>query len=183
MSPNDRLSRSDTWYDLLRLGVETVVGAQEVAALAFPLLESLPQRYGRLTAQGLAWRAGRLAWPWLYCHHQALIGLDTMEFWLLPWRRRLSQGLQTVVTFLQSCQRWALTLDETPTEWCIQVRQVPPPTPDPAHGWCWFLGGLVQEFLAWAGGARVYPLRELTCAAAPSESTPCCITFGRVPLD
>lgn len=183
MSPNDRLSRSDTWYDLLRLGVEMMVGAESMAALASPLPESLPQRYGLPTAQGLAWRAGRAAWPWLYRHHQNVIGLDEIEFWLLPLRRRLSQGLHTTVTFLQSCQRWTLALDETPAEWHIQVYQVPPPYPDPAHLWCWFLGGLVQEFLAWASGARVYPLRALSCAAAPSETTPCRIAFGRVPLD
>ncbi|MCX8024512.1 MAG: hypothetical protein N3A60_04870 [Thermanaerothrix sp.] len=183
MSPNSRLSASDTWIDLLHVGVEILVGAEGMATPASSLLESLPQRYGRPTAQGLAWRAGRAAWPWLYRSHHKIIGLEDITFWLLPLRRRLSQGLQTTVAFLQSCQGWALTLDETPTEWHLLVQRVPPPSPDPAHLWCWFLGGLVQEFLAWAGGARVYPLRTLTCGSAPSETTPCRIVFGRAPLD
>lgn len=186
MNPDNRPLPSETWYALLRQGVETVAGKAVLAALeaeaSAGLLEGLPMRYGPPTAQGLAWRAGRVAWNDLRRHNPAALGLEGLEYWLLPPRRRLSQGLRALVAFCQA-GGWGVSLEETAHEWRLDLHAVPAPTADPAHLWCWFLAGLVQEFLAWAGGARVYPLRGLTCAADPTARHPCRLSLGREPLD
>jgi len=189
MFPNDLRLPFEMWSDLFHQGVEDVLGPQALAGLmnahggqgTAALLLRLPQAYGERTAQGIAVRAGRAALPHLLRRRAADLGLEALEFWLLPPRRRLSQGLRALIGGWESTPAQALTLGEDAHTWQVEVQGGLFVTADPAHLGCWFLSGLLQEFLAWAGGARVYPLRALTCASDSRQA--CHMVLAREPLD
>jgi len=189
MSRNDLRLPFEMWSELFFQGVEDVLGTQALAGLmrapgeqgTASLLLSLPQQYGERTAQGIAVRAGRAALRHLLRRRADALGLGAMEFWLLPPRRRLSQGLRALMDGWENAPAHWLALGEDEHTWQVQIRGGLFASADPAHLGCWFLSGLLQEFLSWAGGARVYPLRALTCTSSPEGA--CQMVLAREPLD
>ena len=127
---------------------------------------ALESRYGRLGGQGIALQAGRTAGSQIFRRYGEQMGLQALDFRLLPGPNRARVGLSTLavqVTEL-SCNRFIMT--ENPDAWLWQSPFCPVcwqrQSEAPA---CYFIVGILQEFLSIISGGRLFNVVETECRA------------------
>ena len=126
-------------------------------------LESL---YGRLGGQGIALQAGRTAGSQIFRRYGEQMGLQALDFRLLPGPHRVRVGLSTLVIKISElcCNRFIMS--ENPDAWFWQnpfcpvcwQRQSDAPA-------CYFMVGILQEFLSTISGGKLFNVVETECRA------------------
>jgi len=154
----------------------------EDEARAFPwVLEKL---YGTRGGRGLSVRIGRSTFTQILKHYGASSGLLRQEFRLLPASRRLYTGLNYLAGIFQQNFHQQTEVQDHETHWlwraehclnCCEERF----TKDPG---CYLMAGILQEFLTWASGGRVYQVVETECASSSGNSY-CVFRIDKKPLD
>lgn len=149
---------------------------------AGPLLWKLESLYGAASGRGLAVRIGRSVFKYGLQQYGDQAGFHAVEFRLLPSPRRIAAGLQLLAQALGEACHDTITVTDGDTYWLWQSQHCPicrdHTSPDPC---CYLVIGLLQEFAAWAGGGRFYPVTETTCRASGGPS--CEYRIEKKPLD
>ena len=149
---------------------------------AGPLLWRLESMYGVAGGRGLAVRIGRSAFKYGLRQYGDQAGFHTAEFRLLPSPRRIAAGLQVMAQLLGEECHDVITVTDGDTCWLWQSQRCPichdHTSPDPC---CYLVAGLLQEFAAWAGGGRFYPVMETACRASGGPA--CEFRIDKKPLD
>jgi predicted hydrocarbon binding protein len=153
------------------------------AAFGLSALHRLLQDdYGFHGGQGMAHRLGRA------CFHHGLRSwgedspLSGGDFRFLPAPRRIYTVLTELAGFFGEQFDARVSIDESASAWFWRVERCPAclerlcAEPD-----CHLLAGVLQEALAWAGGGRLYPVREIACTAARQAA--CLFQLDKKPLD
>jgi len=186
---------SPSFNGVIHAGLEEILGTVHLAAIHprantpdagngwSTFHQALEEQLGGVAASGISLRAGRASFHHFLRKYGAESGLDSLEFRLRPPMDRLSAGLHilagligrecaatvTVETY-DNC--WTWRMEDCPT---CQHRQ------GAATPVCHFWVGLLQEYLAWAGGGRFFPVREVACCACGAPA--CEFRLQQKPLD
>ncbi len=146
------------------------------------MLLALVTLYGPRGGHGIAQRAGRASFKYLLRHFGNSIGLTELEYRLLPSAGRIKTGLEAIaLMFTTSCGGSVELVDEKPAwlwkytgcPWCFRRAEDSPS--------CHFTVGLLQEFLSWASGGRMYHVVETECSACGALS--CTVRIDKQPFD
>jgi hypothetical protein len=150
----------------------------EVAMLA----QILEGNYGVQGGRGLSLRIGRSAFKYGLKHFSEESALNSVSFRLFPAPRRLEIGLQTMARILSHECSDVITVADAGDYWlwrsenCLSCRNH-----QSADSSCYLTVGLLQEYMAWAGGGRFYRVTEIECRAAGDQA--CVYQITKTPLD
>jgi predicted hydrocarbon binding protein len=143
---------------------------------------ALEQRYGAVGGRGLALRIGRSAFKYLLQRRGEAMGLTSVDFRLQRAPQRMMAGLHLLAHEMITASHDQIAISETDGHWVWRSERCP-------VCWgrhtgaasCYLTVGLIQEFLAWAGGGRYYRVMETECRAAGSAT--CSFWVEKKPLD
>jgi len=127
--------------------------------------------YGRQGGQGIAQRAGRASSSMIFRKFGQRMGLNNLDFRLLPTQTRIKVGLEALAATVSdlSCEPFLATEDGEAWIWRVQVcpvcwqRQSEVPA-------CYFVVGLLQEFVSTLSGGKIHNVMETDCLAAGADS-------------
>ena len=149
---------------------------------AAAFLDSLEENFGRPGGQGLSLRIGRAAFRYGLKHLGAQAGFQTMEFRLLPPSRRLETGLNVLARLLHEAFGDRIAVTDDGSHWLWHAEGGVLCRGDSAGpNSCYLMTGILQEFMTWAGGGRVYRVVEAECRASGSRA--CIFRIEKKPLD
>ncbi len=146
------------------------------------LLLALVTLYGPRGGHGIAQRSGRASFKYFLRQYGDSMGLTALEYHLLPSVGRIKTGLEALsqvlmdtcggtVELVDESQAWVWKYLECP--WCVRRCEDGPS--------CHFAVGLLQEFLSWASGGRMYHVAETECTPGGAEA--CTIRIDKQPFD
>lgn len=194
--------------DILLAGAQDVLGAEKLhqvlgelwtdrsaapaespdGELALPqdsagaLLQMLEGIYGVPGGRGLALRIGRAALKYALKQFGEQAGLYRSGYRLLPANRRIAAGLDILAQVLGRECNDTIHVSDHETYWlwrsenCTLCQEH-----QSADSCCHVVVGLLQEFAAWAGGGRFYPVTETECKA--NGGAACEFRIEKKPLD
>jgi predicted hydrocarbon binding protein len=127
--------------------------------------------YGRQAGQGIAQRAGRASSSLIFRKFGQCMGLNALDYRLLPIPVRIKVGLEVLATTVSTlcCEPFLATEDGEAWIWCVHAcpvcwqRQSEKPA-------CYFVVGLLQEFVSTLSGGKIYNVLETECLAAGADA-------------
>ena len=131
----------------------------------------LETMYGRQGGQGIAQRAGRASSSMIFRKFGQSMGLNNLDFRLLPTQTRIKVGLAALATTVSDlcCEPFLASEDEEAWIWRVHVCPVcwQRHNEGPA---CYFVIGLLQEFVSTISGGKLHNVVETECLAAGAAS-------------
>jgi hypothetical protein len=184
-SSSDGVSRSAVLHRVLTRSLIEVVGEeafQEIKTAAgseslFPLAEwyiAAVERFGANAAAGIFHRAGRGGFGLLLIQWGEEAGFSKNDFKLLPMQKKILTGLSLlgkVFTFADG-QSVSAAGDEAYFYWRVNGS---------TGSGCRYYAGLLQEYMAWLGGGKVFWVEETACIHDGAEE--CVFRISKKPLD
>jgi predicted hydrocarbon binding protein len=145
------------------------------------LQESMDNLYGVRGGRGLALRTGRVAIKYGLPEFGHQMGIDNMDFRLLPLPMKLKIGAEAiartlseltdqVVTYKEEPDRVLWVIERCPICWQRQTHQVA----------CHLAVGILQEGLYWMSGGNYFNIEEIQCIARGDKT--CTIAIDREPF-
>lgn len=144
--------------------------------------QALEEVYGPQAARGVAMRSGRAALCYFLSELGEEGGFHQLEFRVLPPRKRAQAGLERIATLVGREAGQPIQIQSLEKAWLWQIELCPEcwerknPT-----SMCYFSVGLLQEFLSWLSGGRIYLVEETACRAKGDPA--CVIRIDKKPLD
>ena len=132
------------------------------------VLEAL---YGKQGGQGIALRAGRASSSMIIRKFGQRMGLNTLDYRMLPTQTRIKAGLESLAKTVSElcCEPFVATEDGAAWIWrahtCPICRQRQSENPA-----CYFIVGLLQEFVSNISGGKIYNIVESECLASGAEA-------------
>lgn len=131
----------------------------------------LEAMYGKQGGQGIALRAGRASSSMIFRKFGQPMGLNNLDYRLLPTPTRIKAGLERLAKTVSElcCEPFVAAEDEE--AWLWQVHACPicwqrqSESPE-----CYFIVGLLQEFVSTVSGGKIYNIVETECLAAGADS-------------
>ncbi len=122
--------------------------------------------YGPRGGKGIAMRSGRASLKYFLRLYGRDLQLNSIEFRIKPTHKRLKEGLSRLVKAYHDQFGINVNLIDDGATWIwqsencteCQERQA-------AEAVCQFTEGLLQEFLSWCGGSKIYAVSEISCCA------------------
>jgi predicted hydrocarbon binding protein len=132
------------------------------------VLEAL---YGPKGGQGIALRAGRASSSMIFRKFGQRMGLNNLDYRLLPTPTRIKTGLEALAgTVSTLCCEPFLTAEDGEA-WIWQAHTCPicwqRQSEKPA---CYFIVGLLQEFVTTISGGKIYNIVESECLASGAQA-------------
>ena len=87
----------------------------------------------------------------------------------------LAMGIPIYLLHRFHPQAWYWQIKHCP--WCLERKE----TLDSGTGLCYFIVGILQEFLSWSSGGKNYHVEETECIAGGGQA--CVIRIEKQPLD
>lgn len=144
--------------------------------------KALEGLYGVRGGRGLALRAGRASFKYYLQHFGEEMGLETVDFRLLPVEQKVFGGLERLAAFMSGHFGQPVQVEKEPLYYVWQTTHCP---------YCWgreadapvchFQVGLLQSALYWLSGGKYYTVQEIACAAQGEAHD--IIRIERNPLD
>ena len=132
------------------------------------VLEAL---YGRQGGRGIALRAGRASSSMIFRKFGQRMGLNNLDYRLLPTPTRIKTGLATLANTVSTLCCVPFLTAEDGEAWIWQAHTCPVcwqrQSEKPA---CYFIVGLLQEFVTTISGGKVYNIVESECLATGAEA-------------
>ena len=131
----------------------------------------LETMYGRQGGRGIAQRAGRASSSMIIRKFGQRMGLNALDYRLLPTQTRIKVGLEALASTVSDlcCEPFQATEDEE--AWIWQVHTCPVcwqrQSEKPA---CYFVVGLLQEFVSTISGGKIHNVVETECLSAGAGS-------------
>lgn len=191
-------SKPERIFYLFQLGVEEILGTTETDTLiqkawmekeakkAEYLLpgefqNALEMKFGVQGGRGLAQRAGRSGFKFFLRKYGRELNLLGLDYRLQPTHARITQGLVTLAAFFgEDGSPPAINEQESTWSWGISGCEFCIGREDPGVI-CSFLTGMMQEFMTWAGGGKVYLIKEIECQAQGKQR--CLFRIDKKPID
>jgi len=128
------------------------------------LQKELIKKYGLKTAQGIWQRVGRVAFHYIRRHFNPFIQLTRGENRYQPLSFRLPAGLHALNEFFNENLGCQLTVTTQGKGWQIDVNHCPECSHiDTDQQGCFFLRGLLQEYLLWIDARKDFRIEETQC--------------------
>ncbi len=150
--------------------------------LLLSILTAIEKRHGSLGARGLAVRIGRASFPGFVKIYGSDEGFEDAEYRLLPVRKRARAGLEKLAAIFNRACGLRIVVDSEPDAWVWTIadcHQCSDPLIESALSH--FMLGLLQQYLGWISGGKVFQVEETACQAKSYPN--CVIRIHRKPLD
>ncbi len=138
--------------------------------------------FGELGARGAALRSGRSAFCYFLKEFSEEAGFNQLDFRLTPMRKRALMGLDSLARILGREIGQPIHVQAGEKSWFWQIDNCPEcwgrKSESPA---CHFTIGLLQEFLSWMTGGKIYMVEETSCKAKGDPT--CQIRIDQKPID
>jgi len=144
--------------------------------------QALEELYGPRGGRGVALRSGRVFFKYFLRSFGDQMGMTSLDYRLLPTHHRVKTGMQSMADTLSDLCSVKITVWDDPEAWYWQSDHCP---------WCWerkidecmchFNVGMLQEYVSWAGGGKVYHVTETECIAKGGSA--CTICIDKKPID
>jgi predicted hydrocarbon binding protein len=144
--------------------------------------QALEELYGPRGGRGVALRSGRVFFKYFLRAMGDSMSMTTLDFRLLPTHQRVKSGLTSMASTLSDLCSMRIEVWEDSEAWHWQADQCP---------WCWkrhmdecmchFNVGMLQEYMTWAGGGKIYHVLETECIARGGPA--CTIRIEKQPID
>jgi len=146
------------------------------------LSTELGNRYGSLGARGTALKVGRAAFQGVVRTYGSDEGFEAKEYQLLPVRKRARAGLEKLAAIFDCACGIRVAVTAEPDAWLWTLADCehcnhPAVEAMVSH----FMLGLLQAYLAWISGGKVFQVEEIACRAQGASN--CVIRVLRLPLD
>ncbi len=143
------------------------IAFSEVSAIQ-GVLEAM---YGRRGGQGIALRAGRASSSLIFRKFGQRMGLNNLDYRLLPTPTRIKAGLEALAKMFSElcCEPFLATEDGEAWIWQVLTRPVCWQRQSEGSV-CYFIVGLLQEFVSTISGGKIYNIVETECLADGAES-------------
>jgi predicted hydrocarbon binding protein len=148
---------------------------------------ALEQLYGPRGGRGISLRSGRAAFKYFLRQYGDSMGISRLEYRLLPTHSRMKVGMQAMAAIFTDQYAGYAEVSEDTKSWTWQIRRCPwclerkLEEKDLGGGLCYFVVGMLQEFLSWSSGGKNYHVEETECIAAGGQA--CVIRIEKQPLD
>ena len=137
-----------------------------------PLESALESIYGSQAGAGIAFRAGKVSFKYFLSMFGDKLGFSDINFRLLPMNRRKLEGLSRISSEFRDTFGLQTTIRDKEAFFFVEIRDCFECAGETsAQPSCHFIAGFLQEFLAWIGGGRFYPVKESSCMAKGDK---CC---------
>jgi predicted hydrocarbon binding protein len=144
--------------------------------------QALEELYGPRGGRGVALRSGRVFFKYFLRSFGDQMAMTSLDYRLLPTHHRVKTGLQSMAETLSDLCSLQILVKEDSQAWYWQSDHCP---------WCWqrhmeecmchFNVGMLQEYVSWAGGGKVYHVTETECIAKGGSA--CTIRIDKKPID
>jgi hypothetical protein len=144
--------------------------------------QALEELYGPRGGRGVALRSGRVFFKYFLRAFGDQMAMTSLDYRLLPTHPRVKSGLLVMADTLSDLCSMEILVSEDPDSWYWQSDHCP---------WCWqrqvdecmchFNVGMLQEYVTWSGGGKIYHVIETECIAAGSPA--CTIRIEKKPID
>jgi hypothetical protein len=144
--------------------------------------QALEELYGPRGGRGVALRSGRVFFKYFLRAFGDQMAMTSLDYRLLPTHPRVKSGLLAMADTLSDLCSMEILVREDPDTWYWQSDHCP---------WCWqrqvdecmchFNVGMLQEYVTWSGGGKIYHVNETECIAAGSPA--CTIRIEKKPID
>lgn len=146
------------------------------------LSTELNARYGQLGARGTALKVGRAAFQGVVRTYGSDEGFEDQQYQLLPVRKRARAGLEKLAAIFDCACGIRVAVTAEPDAWLWTLADCeecgnPAVETMVSH----FMLGLLQAYLAWISGGKVFQVEEISCRADGAPN--CVIRVLRRPLD
>jgi predicted hydrocarbon binding protein len=143
---------------------------------------ALEELYGPRGGRGVALRSGRVFFKYFLRSFGDQMEMTSLDYRLLPTHLRVKNGLQAMAQALSDLCSLEIVVWEDEEAWFWQADHCP---------WCWnrrheecmchFNVGMLQEYVSWSGGGKVYHVLETECIARGGST--CTIRIEKKPID
>ncbi|MGD0003682.1 MAG: 4-vinyl reductase [Anaerolineaceae bacterium] len=131
----------------------------------------LEAMYGRQGGQGIALRAGRASSSLIFRKYGQRMGLNILDYQLLPTPTRIKVGLEELANMVSELCCGPFLATEDGEAWIWQVLTCPVCWQRQSESSvCYFIVGLLQEFVSTISGGKIYSIVETECLATGAES-------------
>jgi predicted hydrocarbon binding protein len=144
--------------------------------------KALEGLYGVRGGRGLAMRTGRASFKYYLQYFGQEMGVETVDFRLLPMEQKVFSGLQALAAMIADHSGQEIQVEKEPQYYFWKSSGCP---------YCWgreaaspvchFQVGLLQSALYWLSGGKYYTVQETACAAQGEAVE--IIRIDRNPLD
>lgn len=142
----------------------------------------MDQRYGKLGARGVALKIGRASFRGFVRTFGTEDGFEEPEYRMLPVRRRARAGLEKFAAIFECACGMKISVDTEPEAWVWTIadcRQCSNALIESTVSH--FMLGLLQQYLGWISGGKVFQVEETACRADGAPN--CVIRVARLPLE
>lgn len=181
MGTDSSVSCSSTFSRILADAALDVLGQAEVDNLALgteenlsvdAFMKSLQKHYGPTGSRGVAQRIGKAAFKYFLDSYGGELNLTTLDYRLLPSRKRVKTGLETVSRKLGEEFGTEILLESDDGAYYWRIADL-----DGAGDFAYLLAGMAQELMSWSGGGRVYSVRGML------DANECVLKMDQKPLE
>lgn len=144
--------------------------------------QALEELYGPRGGRGIALRSGRVFFKYFLRSFGDQMAMTSLDYRMLPTPHRVKTGLHSMADTLSGLCSQHILVWEDPQAWFWQSDHCP---------WCWqrqmeaymchFNVGMLQEYVTWAGGGKVYHVIETECIAKGASA--CTIRIDKISID
>jgi hypothetical protein len=144
--------------------------------------QALEELYGPRGGRGVALRSGRVFFKYFIRAFGDQMAMTSLDYRMLPTQNRVKSGLLSMAGTLSDLCSMHIVVSEDADTWYWQSDQCP---------WCWqrqmdecmchFNVGMLQEYVTWSGGGKVYHVLETECIATGAPA--CTIRIEKKPID
>jgi predicted hydrocarbon binding protein len=146
------------------------------------IMIALEKVYGQRGGRGFARRAGYAAFKYGLREFGPSTGVSSLSFRLLPWRRKMRSGLNTLADTLNRLAGQCVRVEEQddrflwytdPCPLCHERKTIGPV--------CQFIAGVLEEMLFWLSGSKYFIVNETQCVASGDPT--CLVVIDKKPLE
>jgi predicted hydrocarbon binding protein len=142
----------------------------------------LEEVYGTAGGFGILQRAGRTSFKIILRRFGAELGLANLDFRLLPLGERVEKGLIKLAQVLTQLWNSPVQIERQPEMWLLTIPSSPFTLQRKSEtAICYYVVGLVQEYLSWVSGGKYYAVDETSCSAVGQGA--CILQISKKPLD
>jgi predicted hydrocarbon binding protein len=168
--------------DEARLPHLNASGATEFNAADIQRLQAVcVDRYGSLSARGMALRSGQSSFSYFLKQFGQTAGFEELNFRLLPPKRRIFSGLQRIADVFAAQCGLKISATAEGSRWIVEYAAADEDSSAEAEIPCGFIFGLLKEYLIWISGGKFFAIQETRCRA--NGDAACRFEIDQRPLD
>jgi hypothetical protein len=143
---------------------------------------AMEKKFGKKELQGILVRTGRASCKFFVKQYGPGMQVTSKEYRLLPSKKRLTKGLTAAAVQCSELFKKEISVVDEGDHWIWQENDTNSGSrPYLVDQDCFFMIGLLQEYLAWLSGGKAFSVKQ----AEKTDLTggACCLTISKQPIE